>query len=229
MSNVQRISWTRIAAESLAIVVSILLAFGIEAWWSGHQERLDERALLEELRTTLGEDIESVSQEADTISLVRDRLRDLVSMLESGQDMSSRDPAYQEAFYGLHRFIVINVRYAPYETLKGRGLHLISNAEIRLQLTALYEDLLPQLVGNSEIDQRLSRDRVLPFMLDYLRLGPTGHWVANRQIEEATELGLTLARYRLDTLEQFFVPSFGRTLDLMGETLDAIDHELGLK
>ena len=41
-----KISWRRILVEGLVIVVSILLAFGIEAWW---QERGDRTAELEAL------------------------------------------------------------------------------------------------------------------------------------------------------------------------------------
>jgi len=33
------IPWPRILAERVAIVVSILLAFGIQAWWEGVQDR----------------------------------------------------------------------------------------------------------------------------------------------------------------------------------------------
>ena len=40
------ISWRRLLAESLAIVVSILLAFGIDAWWEQRQEDARERVLL---------------------------------------------------------------------------------------------------------------------------------------------------------------------------------------
>jgi len=43
------IPWPRIFAEGFAIVVSILLAFGIQAWWEGRQERGDELRILEGL------------------------------------------------------------------------------------------------------------------------------------------------------------------------------------
>jgi len=35
-------SWARVLAEGSAIVVSILLAFGIQAWWEERQERTEE-------------------------------------------------------------------------------------------------------------------------------------------------------------------------------------------
>ena len=46
------IPWPRVIVEGAVIVVSILLAFGIDAWWEGRQERAEEgryiAALLDE-------------------------------------------------------------------------------------------------------------------------------------------------------------------------------------
>jgi len=127
VSSFKQIPLLRILAEGAVIVVSILLAFGIDAWWGGYQLRQDERALLHELRNTLSEDLAGIAQEADTITLVRDRLESLIGMLDSGIEMDSTEPEYQTAFHGLHRFVVLTVRYGPYETLKARGLHLVSD------------------------------------------------------------------------------------------------------
>ena len=53
MSNHDRsgIQWRRILVESVAVVLSILVAFLIDAWWDSHQEGLRERELLEGLLT----------------------------------------------------------------------------------------------------------------------------------------------------------------------------------
>ena len=53
MSNNDRsgIQWRRILVESAAVVLSILVAFLIDAWWDSHQEGLRERELLEGLLT----------------------------------------------------------------------------------------------------------------------------------------------------------------------------------
>ena len=46
MATSPKIPWPRILAEGAAIVVSILLAFGIEAWWTERQAREEERTIL---------------------------------------------------------------------------------------------------------------------------------------------------------------------------------------
>ena len=52
----------------MVIVISILLAFGIEAWWDGRQERVEERQALE----ALARDFESAAEEIDQVLLVMD-------------------------------------------------------------------------------------------------------------------------------------------------------------
>jgi len=46
---VRQISWGRLTAEGATIVVGILLAFGIQAWWEGRQETAQRDALLASL------------------------------------------------------------------------------------------------------------------------------------------------------------------------------------
>ena len=41
--NSSRLSWARLLAEAVAIVVSILIAFGLDAWWDESREAAEER------------------------------------------------------------------------------------------------------------------------------------------------------------------------------------------
>ena len=50
MSGTQRLPWARVALEGTTIVVSILLAFGIDALWARRQAGLEEQATLRGLR-----------------------------------------------------------------------------------------------------------------------------------------------------------------------------------
>ena len=55
MTRESRIPWGRLAFEVPVIVVSILLAFAIEAWWEEREDRETERVLLERLRSDFTE------------------------------------------------------------------------------------------------------------------------------------------------------------------------------
>ena len=60
------IPWPRILAEGVAIVVSILLAFGIQAWWEGRQEINREQRMLGALVAEFEENAE-VLEEAQQV------------------------------------------------------------------------------------------------------------------------------------------------------------------
>ncbi|MDX1570405.1 MAG: hypothetical protein R3200_07960 [Xanthomonadales bacterium] len=47
-----KLPWLRILAEGTTIVVSILLAFAIDAWWQGRAERHRADALLTDFQAT---------------------------------------------------------------------------------------------------------------------------------------------------------------------------------
>lgn len=53
-TTIHRIDWNRLALEGVVIIISILLAFAIEAWWGTEKEQAAERAqfarVVEELR-----------------------------------------------------------------------------------------------------------------------------------------------------------------------------------
>jgi len=53
LNRLKDISWLRIFTEEAAIVVSILLAFSINAWWDDRQRSIDERVILKTLLSDL--------------------------------------------------------------------------------------------------------------------------------------------------------------------------------
>lgn len=57
----RRLPWVRILAEGAAIVVGILLAFAIDAWWENRNERIREREVISQL----AEEFRSASEELD--------------------------------------------------------------------------------------------------------------------------------------------------------------------
>ena len=46
MTETKTIPWKRLVVEAAAIVVSILLAFGIDAWWDARNDVVEEREIL---------------------------------------------------------------------------------------------------------------------------------------------------------------------------------------
>ena len=59
----REIPWPRIFAEGAAIVVSILLAFAIQAWWEGANERDEEQRILSALCSEFTANLEQIESE----------------------------------------------------------------------------------------------------------------------------------------------------------------------
>jgi hypothetical protein len=72
MSTNNSIPWKRISAEGATIVISIILAFSIDAWWDERQERRDEIEILDRLQAELSVNTERI----DRVSVFRNRKLD---------------------------------------------------------------------------------------------------------------------------------------------------------
>jgi hypothetical protein len=55
-----QIPWTRVVAEGVVIVLSILLAFGIDAWWDERQERRQEAEYLSAIMDEMTRNLEAI-------------------------------------------------------------------------------------------------------------------------------------------------------------------------
>jgi hypothetical protein len=82
MKNIQTIPWKRISVESIAIVASILLAFGIDAWWGERLERSSEQVLLSRLSTEFSTNLERINKFAKSVSLVLDASLNLHGLID---------------------------------------------------------------------------------------------------------------------------------------------------
>ncbi len=67
MPNSQTIAWKRLTAEGAAIVVSILLAFSIEAWWEQRSQQAEARSYIEAMRTELIANREDLIEELEIL------------------------------------------------------------------------------------------------------------------------------------------------------------------
>ncbi len=76
----QRVEWRRLGAEAVAIVLSILLAFGLEAWWIWSRDRRQEQEIL----TQLAMEFETNQAESERTwqahELARSALEELVGL-----------------------------------------------------------------------------------------------------------------------------------------------------
>lgn len=77
------IPWSRIVAEGVVIVVSILMAFGIDAWWDATLERGLEREYLSRLEADLESGRSRIGGYGDRFSDVANAVEQLIGRLAS--------------------------------------------------------------------------------------------------------------------------------------------------
>ena len=79
----RKIPWPRILVEGVVIVGSILLAFGIDAWWEGVQDRQEEQSMLVELRSEFEVNREALVSTAQDYRETLSAMQTLVSASEA--------------------------------------------------------------------------------------------------------------------------------------------------
>jgi len=82
--------------EAAAIVASILLAFAIDAWWEGVQERAEEREILSSLRAEFEANQKVLAKTAGIHRLILGAMLDIVSASET--DISVHDESLDSLF-----------------------------------------------------------------------------------------------------------------------------------
>ncbi len=75
-----RVPWLRVFAEGVVIVVSILLAFGIEAWWDVQQQKQHLRTVLTGLEAGYAEHLALIDENIDYVAGDQGRLRRFIDM-----------------------------------------------------------------------------------------------------------------------------------------------------
>ncbi len=138
MTNTNNIQWGRTAAEGVAIVVSILLAFWIDTWWEDQKEARFEVVYLHELQ-------EDFELNKSTLEVMTARLEGIIrSTLVLQEQSALASPSLpvaelNENFRSITRmatFIPVNRAYA---NLTGSGdLRLIQSRPLKNALAEYY-------------------------------------------------------------------------------------------
>ena len=217
-------NWRYALGEVLLIVIGVSIALAANSWYENRQLRGDEVAFLKQLQVTLHEDLKAITTDYNTIKRVNENIEFFVN------NLNIREPNQDDLTKGIRaatRFVTLNLRYGPYETLKARGISLISNESLGVTITSLYEDEIPNLVEDSIIDRRLVRDHMLPPILDWFWLDTSQNWHPKETLSASWRSDLaTLGRYRARTLAGYYLPSFERTIKLTSDALADIEAEL---
>ncbi len=133
------IPWPRILAEGFAIVVSILLAFGIQAWWEGRQDSIDARESLELVSRDLSETIDQLGEFERLMALQTEAALSAHRAMSRGS-ASLDEEAVSTAIIRVSGRRTVRLPSAAYTgMLSSGGLGLIEDRSLRDQIVRFYE------------------------------------------------------------------------------------------
>ncbi len=160
--------WGRVAAEGFVIVLSILLAFGIEAWWSERGERHAEAEALQGLRDDFVESLERLASAKSEHIEIRDASVRLLAMTGPDADPTVSDLVMDTLVMALIGGPKVFPVTATYDALIASGrIELLESAALRRELarwsTAIADLREEEQEAFDQMDQRL-----LPFLWDYV-------------------------------------------------------------
>ena len=186
-----RIPWVRLFAEGCVIVVGILLAFGIDAWWDGRQARHAEQRLIANLRADFAQTLADLERVIGTTQRSREGALGLLARTRP-------DPADLPVarFDSLITELTAVASFDPtngtlVSLLSSEGLGAISDPEIRNLLSSWSQEiedtrgaqgaalqhwgsrLMPYLEEHVSMRKKTSVDRVIGhghFMSDPVRI-----------------------------------------------------------
>ena len=173
--NSNAIPWLRIVAEGAAIVVSILLAFSIDAWWDARQDLNAERVHLTALRTQFVEVARIIDSEVGQLEVAASAAKWLLELTPEEAAAESPD-SLADAFVAIFRLGRANLPSGALEALMASGdLSLVDDADLAARLAA-WPAAAAEVYENAGwlVDQR--EDRLVPFLNQYVG----GLWTATR-------------------------------------------------
>jgi hypothetical protein len=203
-----KIPWTRVLAEGAVIVVSILLAFSIDAWWEGRGESQRAEDYLTRLHADLVQDTASISYLLAGLARKNAALLSLQAATQRGVDQADFASAMLQAEqYGWGQF---QFNGTTFEDLRSTGnLRLIADDELRARLVDYYEAwrLEQARIAHRRSDLPATVYRLLPIefgVADSLTVT-----VDENQALDLRELGAVKADDLMDAARE---PSFQRDI-----------------
>jgi len=171
MPKSQNIPLKRLFAEGMAIIVSILFAFGIDAWWDGRQQKHDEIVLLQAILDDLTEKKSRLAYDKKYNQAIMESARTLVNAAAA-----TNQPNLENG--DIDRHIAFTWWYndpsawdsAPINSLMtGGSLSNISSPVLLQQLSELQLSIRQMKNGYAN-DQRFHNDVLIPFFIANVNL-----------------------------------------------------------
>ncbi len=162
----QRIPWLRVFVEGVVIVGSILLAFGIQAWWDERQERGLVRRDLMSVAQELGVNRESVLWQSDRMERQTLGGAEVLKILEADRDDTTTPLPDTLVFLVTSTVPTLDPSSGALTTLIASGrLTFVDDEDVQGRLSGL-GDLIADAQENQVYVNELNATRMYPLTYD---------------------------------------------------------------
>jgi hypothetical protein len=226
-STLHAVGWRYAAREVLLIVIGVLLALTASDWQQRRSARQVELGLLSEINHALAEDAEQLDAALGRFNSILARGDVLMSYLGSRAPYADSLDAYFGTMYWFSsRTTALNT--AAYESLKSQGLGLVSDQDLRSEITRVYEQTYPLLERVRDGEREAVLGLLRPYVLLHFRdliFGQNATPLDYEAVSNDVEF-LNLASYRLQLARQNQVPLLEAAIPELRSLIDRIDGEL---
>ena len=194
MTKTNNVQWKRISAEGAAIVVSILLAFAIEAWWGDYQDRSEEQGILLGLKSEFEQNLGLIEIELSYRNAV---VASILKIFDASAARISLEPEVLDELVGdvMWWQNIAYSRGAIDGLLQSGGLSLIENEELRRVLASMPSRY--DFTAKSELnDEYTTLNVITPFLTTHSSLSQIANTMAKGR--PGTGLGQTPPIYPVD-------------------------------
>ena len=129
--------FTYAIGEIVLVVIGILIALQINNWNEGRKERIIERKTLHELRVNLNFNVRSIDGFAEEQKGLVEDLEKMIRYLDAGLPYHDSLMQLRTGLFWLEQLALSK---STYETLKNRGIEIISDDSLRLQIVDIHEN-----------------------------------------------------------------------------------------
>jgi hypothetical protein len=172
MADTQNIPLKRISVEAAAIVVSILLAFAIDAWWDNRKEAILERELLAVLQIEFKQNVNLLRDARDRYEKRYLDARNLLAYLDAASD-SSNSAELERLVRSLWESKSVHLETGAYDAAAAGDLRLISDNELRSHLAA-WPSYVAEWAEEDDALFQYRRNFLLPYMFGKIRTRTIG-------------------------------------------------------
>jgi len=165
-NTLKKVNWSYALGEVFLIFIGISLAISFSNWNERRASKKVELETLKELKEGLQKDLQDIK-----VNIVGHggRVRAYQWVMEKLENKATELDSLEVVvpfFIGTTTFVT---NTAPYEMLKSRGLEIISNDSIRLELLTYYDITQEWIVDNEKRHIIHHREYIKPFLLKYMR------------------------------------------------------------